>query len=113
MQKFIKKKKKKGLIDEYFLAKNRNTNYLGEILVYLSFAMCTNKLIGYVILICIWVTVFGSRIYLKEISLMKKEGYKRYKNNSYLILSKFVDNDYVNLAIYGVMIAFIIACYII
>ena len=49
----------------------------------------------------------------KEISLMKKEGYKRYKNNSYLILFKFVDNDYVNLAIYGVMIAFIIACYII
>lgn len=113
LQKFITLKLKKGLIDEYFLAKNRNTNYLGEILVYLSFAMCTNKLIGYVILICIWVTVFGSRIYLKEISLMKKEGYKRYKNNSYLILFKFVDNDYVNLAIYGVMIAFIIACYII
>ena len=67
LQKFITLKLKKGLIDEYFLAKNRNTNYLGEILVYLSFAMCTNKLIGYVILICIWVTLFGSRIYLKEI----------------------------------------------
>ena len=110
LQKHITLSFKKGLIDDYFLVKNRNTNYFGEILVYLSFAMCTGKLIGYVILIVIWCLLFGSRIYLKECSLKKKEGYKRYKMNSYLILFKFFDNDVVNYVIHGVWICFLVYC---
>lgn len=113
LQKFITLKLKKGLIDEYFLAKNRNTNYFGEILVYLSFAMATNKLIGYLILISIWLTVFGSRIYLKESSLRKKDGFEKYKSKSYLLLFKFFENDMKNLLFYLFIIGFVILCYLI
>lgn len=112
LQKYITLTYKKGLIDNLFLSSNRNTNYLGEIMVYLSFAMCTNKPVGYYILIGVWVILFGSRIYLKECSLMKKEGYKKYAKNSYIILFKFFDSDFANLIVYGIIISFVIFCLI-
>jgi len=113
LQKFITLKHKKGLITEYFLEKNRNTNYFGEILVYLSFAMISNHFVGYLILIAIWSSMFVSRIYLKECSLRKKEGYKKYKENSYIILFKFTQNDFINILIYIAIIIFIILCFVI
>lgn len=111
LQKYITLSLKKGLIDNYFFARNRNTNYFGEILVYLSFALATNKLSGYIILINIWVIIFGSRIYLKELSLRKKDGYAKYAQNSYLLLFKFFDSDFANVIVYLIIVLIIIACY--
>lgn len=113
LQKYLILSFKKGLIDNYFLARNRNTNYFGEIMVYLSFALVTNKLAGYIILICIWITLFGSRIYLKEMSLRQKDGYAKYAQNSYLILFKFFDSDFANMVVYLFIVLIIIGCYLI
>ena len=104
LQKFIVLKYKKGLIDDLFLAKNRNTNYLGEILIYLTFAIATGTIFGYVMLSCVWVFVFGSRMYMKDLSLAKKHGFEKYKQNSYLILFKFFDNDILNVGLYLLII---------
>ena len=104
LQKFIILSFKPGLIDFMFLAKNRNCNYFGEILIYLSFSLLVNVSFCYFILALIWITLFGSRMYLKEASLSKKKGYKRYKEKSYLFLFKIFDNDYLNSFLYLVII---------
>ncbi len=113
LQKFITLKYKKGLITEYFLAINRNTNYFGEVLIYLSFAMCTNRIVCYLILIAIWLSIFVNRIILKEYSLRKKDGYQKYKTQSYIFLFKFFDNHFYNLLIYLGIIFFVCLCLLI
>ncbi|CAK6696925.1 DUF1295 domain-containing protein [Synechococcus sp. BA-124 BA4] len=49
-QKHYTLKYKSGLITEGFFARCRNTNYLGEILIYLAFAMIASSWIPFVIL---------------------------------------------------------------
>ena len=51
---------------------NRNTNYLGEMLIYTSFAILTEKNISFVIILFIWSTIFTVNIICKDNSLKKK-----------------------------------------
>jgi steroid 5-alpha reductase family enzyme len=104
VQKYVRLSLKKGLIDDLALAKNRNTNFLGEMLLYWSFATLTNEYLGYLVLIVVWSTLFVSRIWLKERSLMKKEGYKMYAEKSYLLVFKFFKSDLMNLVCYALSI---------
>ena len=83
------------------MEKNRNTNFTGEILLYLSFAVLSNEIAGFAALAFVWSTVFVSRIHLKEKSLSKKEGYAHYKQNSYLLIFKIFSSDALNLLFYG------------
>ena len=108
LQKHIILEYKKGLIDDYFLKSNRNTNYFGEILVYLTFAIACGRKEGYLMLITDWVMFFGSRIYLKDLRLAKKHGFEKYKKNSYVILFKFFDNDFFNFILYLLIIAIVV-----
>ena len=110
LQKYLILKYKVGLIDNYFLAWNRNTNYLGEIMIYFSFALIVGRLECYLLLIFVWITFFVGRIYIKEKSLQKKEGYTKYKKNSYIILFKFFDNHMINGFLY--IFIFILFTYI-
>ena len=71
-QKYYTLKYKKGLIDDGLFKYTRNPNYLGEIMVYLSFAMCVGQWEGYAIVSSIWVTVFVINMMCKEISYKKK-----------------------------------------
>ena len=94
LQKFITLQYKKGLIDDLFMKNNRNTNYFGEILVYLTFAIACGRKEGYIMLIIEWIIFFGSRIYMKDLRLARKHGFEKYKQNSYIILFKFFDRKY-------------------
>lgn len=58
---------------------NRNSNFMGEILIYGSFGMLTGNSLAYGILISVWLFVFSSKIYRKELSNSKKEGWAAYK----------------------------------
>ena len=107
LQKYIVLKYKKGLIDDYFMKNNRNTNYFGEIIVYLTFAIACGRKEGYIMLICEWILFFGSRIYMKDLSLSRKHGFEKYKKNSYIILFKFFENDIFNIVIYIMIILFV------
>ena len=49
-QKYFTLKYKKGLITEGFFSRSRNPNYLGEILIYLGFAMLAQHWLPFVIL---------------------------------------------------------------
>ena len=108
LQKFIILEYKKGLIDDYFLKINRNTNYFGEILVYLTFAIACGRKEGYIMLISEWILFFGTRVYMKDLRLARKHGFEKYKKNSYLILFKFFDNHFFNFVLYLLIFAIVI-----
>ena len=108
LQKYIVLKYKKGLIDDIFMKNNRNTNYFGEILVYLTFAIACGRKEGYIMLIIEWIVFFGSRIYVKDLRLAKKHGFEKYKQNSYIILFKVFDNNFSNCILYSLIIGIII-----
>tara|TARA_Y100000589_G_scaffold293149_1_gene297773 strand:+ start:1562 stop:2182 length:621 start_codon:yes stop_codon:yes gene_type:complete len=87
-QKYFTLKLKKDLITEGFFKKSRNTNYLGEILIYLSFAILSMDIIPFIILLIFFIIVFLPRMIKKDKSLAKYEGFVDYKNNSGLLFPK-------------------------
>ena len=90
-QKYFTLKLKKELITEGFFKYSRNTNYLGEILIYLSFAILSMNFIPFIILLIFFIIVFLPRMIKKDKSLERYEGFDEYKANSGLILPKFND----------------------
>lgn len=87
-QKYYTLKYKKGLIKEGLFKMNRNPNYTGEILIYLSFAMITNNILSYCIVFISWIFMFIPFMLRKELSLSKKEGWTEYYKQSYLVFWK-------------------------
>ena len=90
-QKYFTLKVKKKLINEGFFKNIRNTNYLGEILIYLSFATLSMSFIPFIVLAVFFFIVFLPRMLKKDNSLSKYEDFEKYKNNSGLIFPKFHD----------------------
>ena len=88
-QKYFTLKLKKELITEGFFKHSRNTNYLGEILIYLSFAILSMSYIPLIILLIFFIAVFFPRMIKKDKSLEKYKGFDKYKANSGLIIPKF------------------------
>ena len=70
-QKYFSLKFKKDLIKEGFFKNVRNTNYLGEILIYLSFAILSMSFITFAILAIFFFVVFLPRMIKKDKSLTK------------------------------------------
>ena len=88
-QKFFTLKIKKELITDGFFKNIRNTNYLGEILIYTSFALLSMSFIPFIILIIFIAMVFLPRMLKKDKSLSRYSSFKEYKKISGLILPKF------------------------
>ena len=88
-QKYFSLKFKKDLIKEGFFKNVRNTNYLGEILIYLSFAILSMSLIPFAILVTFFFVVFLPRMIKKDKSLTKYPSFEEYKKKTGLILPKF------------------------
>ncbi len=88
-QKYFSLKFKKDLIKDGFFKKIRNTNYLGEILIYLSFAMLSMSWIPFAILAIFFFVVFLPRMIKKDKSLTKYSSFEDYKKKTGLILPKF------------------------
>lgn len=110
-QKYFTLKIKKGLITDGFFAKTRNPNFLGEILIYGAFAGLTATWKGYIPFF-LFVSVFVPMpVYLKDISLSKKEGAGDYFKKTYLILFKFFENNLVNILLYLVLFSASIILY--
>lgn len=87
---------------------NRNPNYTGEMLLYSSFAMLSGNIFAYGILFCVWLLLFYAFMIDKDVSFSKKQGWNEYKKQSYLFLWKVHENDLVNYALYGLLIAYLI-----
>ena len=89
-QKFFVLKVKKGLISNGWFRYCRNPNYLGEIMIYSSFAILSQHYIPWLIYTYIWGLVFVSNWALKEESYKKKAGWDEYKNRSNLLTPSFL-----------------------
>ena len=91
-QKYFTLKYKKGLITEGFFSRSRNPNYLGEILIYLGFAMLSGHWIPFVILASIIAFVFVPNTLKKDESLSRYPEFAAYKERSGLLLPKLFVN---------------------
>ncbi|KAF0709623.1 Aste57867_5848 [Aphanomyces stellatus] len=89
-QKYFTLKFKKGLISDGWLTWSRNTNYLGEMMIYLSFALLANHWAPYTWLALIWSILFMSNMVAKDISLRKKEGGPEYVQKAGFLLPNII-----------------------
>ena len=87
-QKYFTLRIQKELIKDGFFKKIRNTNYLGEILIYLSFAILSMSYIPFAILALFFFVVFLPRMIRKDKSLAKYTSFKEYKEISGLLFPK-------------------------
>jgi protein-S-isoprenylcysteine O-methyltransferase Ste14 len=77
-----------GLVTTGFYARMRHPNYLGEMLIYGSFALLVRHWIPWVILGFIWTFVFMTNIAAQEVSLSRHPGWAAYKARTGLLLPK-------------------------
>ncbi len=85
-QKYYTLKYRSGLITEGFFARCRNTNYLGEILIYSGFAMLAQHWLPFVILAAFIAGIFIPNMLKKDKSLSRYPEFADYKANSGLLL---------------------------
>lgn len=91
-QKYYTLKYKPGLIAEGFFARCRNTNYLGEFLIYLGFALLTQHWLPFAILGLFTAIIFVPGMLNKDKSLSRYSEFEEYKANSWLFLPKIWGN---------------------
>ena len=88
-QKYYTLKYRSGLITEGFFARCRNTNYLGEVLIYVAFAMLAQHWIPFVILGIVAAMIFIPNMLKKDKSLSRYPEFAAYQAQSGLIWPQF------------------------
>jgi protein-S-isoprenylcysteine O-methyltransferase Ste14 len=84
-QKYYTLKYRAGLITEGFFARCRNTNYLGEICIYASFALLSLHWLPFVILAVFAIAVFVPNMLKKDRSLSRYPEFADYQAHSGLL----------------------------
>lgn len=88
-QKYYMLQARKGLIQEGLFNRTRNPNYLGEILIYVSYALLSLHWLPFLVLAG-WVFGFFVRNMLaKDKSLSRYPEFSKYKKKTGLVLPKF------------------------
>ncbi|MEQ9356718.1 methyltransferase family protein [Coleofasciculus sp. F4-SAH-05] len=87
-QKYYTLKYHSGLITEGFFARCRNTNYLGEILIYGAFALLTQHWLPFLILAGFIAGIFIPNMLKKDQSLSRYPEFADYKARSGLLFPK-------------------------
>lgn len=88
-QKYYTLKYQPGLITEGLFARCRNTNYLGEVLIYLSFALLVQHWLPFAILALFVSVLFVPNMLKKDQSLSRYPTFASYKATSGLLLPTF------------------------
>lgn len=89
-QKYYTLKYRPGLITEGFFARCRNTNYLGEVLIYLSFALLVQHWLPFVILAGFVLAMFVPNMLKKDKSLSRYSEFAAYRARTGLLLPKLL-----------------------
>ena len=85
-QKFFTLRVQRGLITDGMHRYVRHPNYLGEIMIYGSFAMMVWHWLPVVVLAWVWLGLFAVNMIMKEASLSRYPEWEAYKKNSYWLL---------------------------
>jgi len=89
-QKLYTLRERKGLIEEGLFMRTRNPNYLGEILIYFSYAIMSMHWIPFVVLGA-WVFGFFVRnMVRKDKRLSRHPGFAKYKSRTGLLFPKLI-----------------------
>lgn len=87
-QKYYVLQLRRGLITEGLFSNNRNPNYLGEMLIYGSFALISMQWVSWVILAVWWGGVFVPNMVKKDRSLSRYPAFAGYRGRSWLFLPR-------------------------
>lgn len=87
-QKHFTLKYKPGLITESFFVRCRNTNYLGELMIYVGFAMLTESWVGFIGIVAFFLGAFIPNMIKKDKSLSRFAEFGEYKRRSWLLLPR-------------------------
>lgn len=87
-QKYYTLKYKPGLITEGFFARCRNTNYMGELMIYCGFAMLSMTWIGFIGIAGFFAGAFIPNMLKKDKSLSRYTEFENYKRRSGLLFPK-------------------------
>jgi protein-S-isoprenylcysteine O-methyltransferase Ste14 len=85
-QKFFTLKNRSGLIDNGMHRYIRHPNYLGEMLIYASFALMVWHWLPVLVLTWVWIGLFAVNMMIKEASLSRYPQWKEYKKRSKWLL---------------------------
>lgn len=86
LQKNFILKMRKGLISTGVFAYTRNPNYLGEILIYGTYAVLAAHWLGWAVVLWCWLGLFLPRMLAKDVSLSRHPGWAQYKARSGLLV---------------------------
>ena len=87
MQKYTALKLNPGhLITDGLFKKSRNINYVGEFLIYLSFALLSMHWIPLVVLVIFIISIWIPNMIKKDKSLSRHSDFNKYKSNSRIFL---------------------------
>jgi steroid 5-alpha reductase family enzyme len=87
-QKYFTLRQKPGLITNGFFARCRNPNYLGELMIYLGFAMLSMHWMGYIGITLFFLFVFIPGMLRKDKSLSRYPNFEDYKKRTGLLFPK-------------------------
>ncbi len=85
-QKYYTLKYHSGLIEEGMYKHIRHPNYLGEMMLYGSYALLVNHWIPWIILAWVWSGLFLVNIVMKEASMSRYPGWEAYKTRTGMLL---------------------------
>ena len=88
-QKYFTLRLRRGLITDGMFRLVRHPNYLGEMMIYGSFALMVWHWLPFAVLACIWSGVFAVNIARKEARMSRHPGWAEYKRRTWLLLPPF------------------------
>ncbi len=89
-QKYFTLKYNPGLITEGFFARSRNSNYLGEAMIYASFALLSASWLGWIGITAFFFGAFVPNMLKKDKSLSRYPEFEPYKKKTWLLLPRLI-----------------------
>ncbi len=87
-QKYFTLRERPGLITDGLHRYVRHPNYLGEILIYASFAMMVWHWLPIIVLAWVWIGLFAVNMVMKEASMSRYADWDAYKQRSWWLLPR-------------------------
>jgi protein-S-isoprenylcysteine O-methyltransferase Ste14 len=87
-QKYFVLRARSGLITDGFFARTRNPNYLGEMMLYASFAIVAGHWVPWLVLAWVWGGVFLPNMLRKDASMARRPGWAAYRAATGLLLPR-------------------------
>ena len=85
-QKYFTLRVRPGLITDGMFRHVRHPNYLGEMMIYGSFALMVWHWIPALVLAFVWCTLFATNMVMKEASLSRHSGWVEYRKRTWWLL---------------------------